>query len=65
MNWGGFTFLMSALLSGDPRPPERRTQWCRWKHLYNTVGLPQALSYLTPLEFLERYKFQQKKAERH
>src|SRR5271167_1053006 len=37
----------------------------RWEHIYNTVRPHQALRYLTPLEFLERWKSQQKKAECH
>lgn len=37
----------------------------RWEHIYNTVRPHQALHYLTPLEFLERWKSQQKKAECH
>lgn len=37
----------------------------RWEHVYNTVRPHQALGYLTPLEFLERWKSQQKKAECH
>jgi putative transposase len=37
----------------------------RWEHIYNTVRPHQALRYPTPLEFLERWKSQQKKAECH
>ncbi len=37
----------------------------RWEHIYNTVRPHQALRYLTPLQFLERWKSQQKKAECH
>jgi transposase InsO family protein len=37
----------------------------RWEHIYNTVRPHQALGYLTPLEFLERWESQQKKAECH
>jgi len=37
----------------------------RWEHIYNTVRPHQALRYLTPLEFLERWKSQQQKAECH
>jgi hypothetical protein len=37
----------------------------RWEHIYNTVRPHQALRYLTPLEFLERCKSQQEKAECH
>jgi transposase InsO family protein len=37
----------------------------RWEHIYNTVRPHQALRYLTPLEFLERWKSQQKKVECH
>lgn len=37
----------------------------RWEHIYNTVRPHQALRYLTPLEFLERWKSQPKKAECH
>lgn len=34
----------------------------RWKHIYNTVGPHQALQYLTPLEFLDRWKSQPKRS---
>jgi len=37
----------------------------RWEHIYNTVRPHQALGYLTPLEYLERWKTQSKKAECH
>lgn len=37
----------------------------RWEHIYNTVRPHQALRYLTPLEFIERWKSQQKIAECH
>jgi putative transposase len=37
----------------------------RWEHIYNTVRPHQALGYRTPLEFLERWKSQSKKAECH
>ena len=37
----------------------------RWEQIYNTVRPHQALGYRTPLEFLERWKSQQKKAECH
>ena len=37
----------------------------RWEHIYNTVRPHRALRYLTPLEFLERWKSQQKKVECH
>ncbi len=37
----------------------------RWEHIYKTVRPHQALGYLTPLEFLERWKSQQKKDECH
>jgi transposase InsO family protein len=37
----------------------------RWEHIYNTVRPHQALSYRTPLEFLERWKSQSRKAECH
>src|SRR5579863_440515 len=37
----------------------------RWEHIYNTVRPHQALGYRTPLEFLEHWKSQQKKAECH
>jgi transposase InsO family protein len=37
----------------------------RWEHIYNTVRPHQALRYLTPLEFVEGWKSQQKKAECH
>ncbi|MGH9682900.1 MAG: integrase core domain-containing protein [Candidatus Acidiferrales bacterium] len=33
--------------------------------MYNTARPHQALGYLTPLEFLERWKSQPKKAECH
>ncbi|MGD1213290.1 MAG: integrase core domain-containing protein, partial [Candidatus Acidiferrales bacterium] len=33
-------------------------QLLRWEHIYNTVRPHQALRYLTPLEFLERWKSQ-------
>jgi putative transposase len=37
----------------------------RWEHIYNTVRPHQALRYLTPLEFLERWKSKHKKDECH
>jgi putative transposase len=37
----------------------------RWEHIYNTVRPHQALRYLTPLEFLERWRSQSKKAKCH
>lgn len=37
----------------------------RWEHIYNTVRPHQALGYRTPLEFLERWKSQSRKAECH
>lgn len=37
----------------------------RWEHIYNTVRRHQALGYLTPREFLARWKSQQKKVECH
>ena len=37
----------------------------RWEHIYNTVRPHQALGYLTPLEYLERWKTHLKKAECH
>ena len=37
----------------------------RWEHIYNTVRPHQALGYQTPLEFLERWKLQCRKAECH
>ena len=37
----------------------------RWERIYNTVRPHQALGYRTPLEFIERCKSQQKKAECH
>ena len=42
-----------------------KPQLRRSEHIYNTVCPHQALHYLTPLEFLERWKSQQKKAECH
>jgi putative transposase len=37
----------------------------RWENIYNTVRPHQALRYLTPFEFVEGWKSQQKKAECH
>lgn len=37
----------------------------RWEHIYNTVRPHQALAYQTPLEFLEQWKSQSRKAECH
>ena len=37
----------------------------RWEQIYNTVRPHQALSYLTPLEFLARCKSQPRKVECH
>ena len=37
----------------------------RWEHIYNTVRPHQALHYLTPLEFLERWRSHKQKAECH
>ena len=44
---------------------ELTPQLRRWEQIYNTVRPHQALGYRTPLEFLERWKSQQKKAECH
>ncbi|HKV06207.1 MAG TPA: integrase core domain-containing protein, partial [Candidatus Acidoferrales bacterium] len=37
----------------------------RWEQIYNTVRPHQALGYLTPREFLDRWRSQPKKAECH
>ena len=37
----------------------------RWEHIYNQVRPPQSLAYLTPLEFLRRWKRIHGKAKCH
>jgi transposase InsO family protein len=36
--------------------PELRAELIEWERIYNTVRPHKALNYLTPLEFLERWK---------
>ena len=45
--------------------PELNRQLRAWEETYNTVRPHQALDYLTPLEFLERWKNQRKEPECH
>jgi len=45
--------------------PELNRQLRAWENTYNTVRPHQALGYATPLEFLQRWRSQQKKAECH
>ena len=40
---------------------ELRVELSRWERIYNTVRPHQALGYLTPLEFLEQWKQNQRK----
>lgn len=35
---------------------ELRDKLQRWEEIYNTIRPHQALGYLTPLEFIERWK---------
>ena len=45
--------------------PELNRQLRAWENTYNTVRPHQALGYATPLEFLQRWRSQQKKAKCH
>lgn len=45
-----------AFAYGDPDLVRRQRALLRWEHTYNTIRPHQALGYLTPAEFLARWK---------
>lgn len=47
------------------QPLRLNHQLRRWEHTYNCVRPHQSLAYLTPLEFLTRWKFTRRKAKCH
>jgi transposase InsO family protein len=47
------------------QPPRLNHQLRRWEHTYNCVRPHQSLAYLTPLEFITRWKLSRRKAKCH
>jgi transposase InsO family protein len=47
------------------QPPRLNHQLRRWEHTYNCVRPHQSLAYLTPLEFVTRWKHNLRKAKCH
>lgn len=47
------------------QPPKLNHQLRRWEHTYNCVRPHQSLAYLTPLEFVTRWKRNSRKAKCH
>jgi transposase InsO family protein len=47
------------------QPPVLNHQLRRWEHTYNCVRPHQSLAYLTPLEFITRWKHHRRKAKCH
>ncbi len=47
------------------QPPRLNHQLRHWEHTYNCVRPHQSLAYLTPLEFVTRWKLQRRKAKCH
>jgi len=47
------------------QPPRLNHQLRHWEHTYNGVRPHQSLAYLTPLEFVTRWKLQRRKAKCH
>jgi transposase InsO family protein len=47
------------------QPPVLNHQLRRWEHTYNCVRPHQSLAYLTPLEFITRWKLNRRKAKCH
>jgi transposase InsO family protein len=47
------------------QPPVLNRQLRRWERTYNCVRPHQSLAYLTPLEFITRWKYSQRKAKCH
>jgi transposase InsO family protein len=47
------------------KPPRLNYQLRHWKHTYNCVRPHQSLAYLIPLEFVTRWKNNQRKAKCH
>ncbi len=47
------------------QPPQLNQQLRRWEHTYNCVRPHQSLAYLTPLEFVTRWKLHRRKAKCH
>ncbi len=47
------------------QPPRLNHQLRHWEHTYNCVRPHQSLAYLTPLEFLTRWKNNRRKAKCH
>ena len=47
------------------QPPRLNYQLRRWEHTYNCVRPHQSLAYLTPLEFVTRWKNHRRKAKCH
>ena len=47
------------------QPPRLNLQLRHWEHTYNCVRAHQSLAYLTPLEFVTRWKNNPRKAKCH
>jgi len=47
------------------QPPRLNRQLRQWEHTYNCVRPHQSLAYLTPLEFVTRWKNNRRKAKCH
>ena len=51
--------------ANSDQPPALNRQLRRWEHTYNCVRPHQSLAYLTPLEFVTRWKHNLRKAKCH
>ncbi len=52
-----------AFCYGEPDLERRRRSLLHWEHTYNTIRPHQALGYLTPAEFLARWKLEHPEVE--
>ncbi|PYT63120.1 MAG: hypothetical protein DMG35_05115, partial [Acidobacteria bacterium] len=58
--------ITNCAIGNTPTTPLRLNHQLRhWEHTYNCVRPHQSLAYLTPLEFVTRWKLHRRKAKCH